>query len=140
MQQFGKEYAMQMVKNAQTLASMLKTLGIEVLAEERGFTKSNVLLIRGDSVGGHQAACHKLYDCHIATNSRHGFGEEVIRVGVQEVTRRGMKEEEMETIALFFKKALIEKKSSRELKEEIKSFTKNNQEVHFSFDKETCYC
>lgn len=140
MKQFGKEYAEQMVKNAKALAHALMEVGVEVLAADRGFTQSNVLLIKGGSVGGHVAACRKLYECQIATNSRHGFDQEVLRLGVQEVTRKGMKEEQMREIALLFKKALKDKVSSSLLREEVKEFTKHYQQVHYSFDNEKTHC
>ncbi|MCH9609311.1 MAG: Fluorothreonine transaldolase [Chlamydiales bacterium] len=128
-EQFGKEYAKQMVRNGQRLAKALTEVGIEVLAPDLGFTKSNTLLVKGDSVGGHTEACRKFYESSIATNSRHGFGQEVIRIGVQEVTRRGMKEAEMEEIALLMKKAL-----KTNVQKEVLHLTKNFQTVHYSFD------
>ena len=57
-----------------------------------------------------------------------------IRLGVQEMTRFGMKEKEMEVIAGFLKKCLIDGKY---VGEEVKEFRSQFQEVHYSFDQMT---
>jgi glycine hydroxymethyltransferase len=55
-----------------------------------------------------------------------------VRLGVQEMTRFGMREPEMEVIARLFKKCLIEGKY---VGDEVTEFRKNFQKVHFSFDQ-----
>jgi glycine hydroxymethyltransferase len=54
-----------------------------------------------------------------------------IRLGVQEMTRFGMKEPEMEMIARLFKRCLIEGKY---VGDEVTEFRQTFQEVHYSFD------
>ena len=54
-----------------------------------------------------------------------------IRLGVQEMTRVGMKEPEMEHIAELFKRCLVEKKF---VGDDIKDFRSKFQEVGYSFD------
>jgi len=134
MAQFGKAYAEQTLANAKTLAKALSQEGIELLGSELDYTESNVLLIKGDSVGGHVAGCRKLYECNIATNSRHAYGEEIIRLGVQESTRRGMKENHMKDIAQFIKKALVDQESSASIRKEIFSYMKQFTTIAYSFD------
>ena len=102
MKEFGKQYAEQMLLNAKSLAKSLNDHDIALLGQYGEYTQSHILLIKGDSVGGYINACRKLMQCNICTNSRFGFGTEVLRVGVQEITRRGMKEKDMATIAGFF--------------------------------------
>ena len=55
-----------------------------------------------------------------------------LRMGVQEMTRVGMKEPEMDAVAGFFKKVLIDKKF---VGDEVKEFRAPFQEVLYSFDK-----
>ena len=136
MAEYGREYARQMITNAKVLAGELVSNGIELLDRDGEYTRSNVILIKGDSVGGHVDACRKLYECNMATNSRHGFGYEVIRIGVQEATRRGMKEGEMKLVASFIKRALLDKEPSDLLKKEVIDFNSRFKEIHYSFDRE----
>lgn len=55
-----------------------------------------------------------------------------LRLGVQEMTRVGMKEAEMEEIARFFKESLIDGKA---VKEEVNRFRGRFVDVHYSFDQ-----
>ena len=55
-----------------------------------------------------------------------------IRIGVQEMTRFGMKEKEMERIAELFKKCL---KDSLSVNDEVREFRKEFQKVQYSFDE-----
>ena len=54
-----------------------------------------------------------------------------IRLGSQEMTRVGMKEEEMKQIAEFFARCLIEGKF---VGDDVKAFRSQYQKVHYSFD------
>ncbi|MEI6094081.1 MAG: hypothetical protein WCR08_01255 [Gammaproteobacteria bacterium] len=134
MKSFGKEYAEQMLINAQILAKSLNEYGISILGQDGKYTQSHILLIDGDSVGGYLDACKKLMQCNICTNSRRGFGAEVIRVGVQEVTRRGMKEQDMKKIAYFFKKILKDNAPIETIKKEVVEFNHQFNRIAFSFD------
>ena len=85
-------------------------------------------------MGGYLDACKKLMQCNICTNSRRGFGAEVIRVGVQEVTRRGMKEQDMKKIACFFKKILKDNTPIETIKKEVIEFNNQFNRIAYSFD------
>ena len=54
-----------------------------------------------------------------------------IRLGVQEMTRFGMKEAEMELIASLFKKCLMD---GSYVGNEVREFRSSFQRVHYSFD------
>ena len=54
-----------------------------------------------------------------------------IRLGVQEMTRFGMKEPEMEMIASLFKKCLM---GGKYVGDEVIEFRQRFQQVHYSFD------
>ena len=54
-----------------------------------------------------------------------------IRLGVQEMTRVGMKEDEMRQIASFFKQCL---QDGVFVGKEVMEFRKGYQKVHYSFD------
>ncbi len=141
MMEFGAEYARQVVANAKCLAARLFEEGFKVQAEKFGFTESHQVAIDMSEFSGGDAAARTLKDNRIITNMNLLPFEPLdkvtnpagVRLGVQEMTRVGMKEPEMERIATFFKKILIEKKY---MGDEVKEFRSGFQEVLYSFDAE----
>ena len=57
-----------------------------------------------------------------------------IRLGVSEITRLGMKENEMKEIATFMKQIIIEKKDPKKILPKVKSWRKDYQKVKYCFD------
>ncbi len=55
-----------------------------------------------------------------------------IRLGVQEATRWGMKEDEMKQIAEYMRMVVIDKKDPSMVKEKVKEFRKNFIEVQYA--------
>jgi glycine hydroxymethyltransferase len=142
MMEFGAGYARQVVANAKHLAKKLFEAGFKVQAEKFGFTESHQVAVDFSDLGGGAAVASTLKDNRIITNMNllpfeplekvtHPAG---IRLGVQEMTRVGMKQPEMERIADFFKKVLLDKES---MGDEVKEFRSAYQEVLYSFDRET---
>ena len=56
-----------------------------------------------------------------------------IRLGVQELTRLGMKEGEMEEIAKFFKRILIDREEPAKVRKDVFEFRKNYRRIHYCF-------
>ncbi|MBU0497790.1 MAG: serine hydroxymethyltransferase [Candidatus Thermoplasmatota archaeon] len=136
--EFGKAYAKQTIQNAQHLAQELHSLGFQVFGEKLGFTKSHQILLAIGPGQGKQAS-KKIADCGIITNMNTIPGDEDplnpsgLRLGTQELTRIGMKKSEMEDVALFYKRALIDNESPKKLKKDIKEFRKEYQTLHYCF-------
>jgi glycine hydroxymethyltransferase len=57
-----------------------------------------------------------------------------IRIGVPEVTRLGMKEDQMIDIAHFIKRVVIEKEDPTNVAKDVSDFKKEFQKVHYTFD------
>ena len=139
MLEFGVDYARQVVANAKHFARRLYDLGFKVQAEQFGFTESHQVAIDMTEFGGGDAAARDLKDNRIIANMNLLPNEPLdrvtnpagIRLGVQEMTRIGMKEPEMERIAELFQKCLIEKKF---VGDEVKEMRARYQEVGYSFD------
>lgn len=134
MKAYGKSYAEQMLANAACLAKNFIENDIQLLGINPESPQSHILLILGDSVGGYVEACRKLLHANICTNSRYGFGREIIRLGVQELTRRGMKEQEMKIIANFFKKILKDNIPVEKIKNDVIEFNNQFRTLEYSFD------
>ena len=138
--EFGKEYAGQTIKNAQALGQALYERGFDVFGEKQSFTKSHQLLVRiGEGKG--KEASSKLYEAGIVTNMNMVPGDENplnpsgLRLGTQELTRIGMKEKEMEEVAEFIKRVLIDKESASKIRKEVADFRKDFQDVHYCFNE-----
>jgi len=140
MQEFGKDYAGRIIKNAQALARELDDLGFNVLAKERGFTRSHQVLVNCGQPGSGGVAAEALERANIILNKniipgdgidpRHPRG---IRIGVQEMTRYGMKENEMKQIAEFIKRVVLDKENPETVGKEVAAFRAGFREIESSF-------
>jgi glycine hydroxymethyltransferase len=139
MLEFGVEYARQVVANAKAFARALCDLGFKVQAEQFGFTESHQVAIDMSDFGGGDTAARDLKDNRIIVNMNllpfepldHALSPAGIRLGVQEMTRVGMKEPEMALIAQLFKRCLRDKKF---VGDEVREFRARFQDVGYSFD------
>jgi glycine hydroxymethyltransferase len=142
MLEFGVEYARQIVANAKCLARKLFDLGFKVQGEPFGFTESHQVAVDMSEFGGGDAAARDLKDNRIIVNMNLLPFEPLdrvtnpagIRIGVQEMTRVGMRETEMERIAELFKRCLVDKNF---VGDEVREFRAPYQRVHYSFDPES---
>jgi len=126
MKAHGKEYARQVVKNAQALAKALAEYDFPVACSNLGYTKSHqVFLSYGGYKQGRQIA-KKLEKANIIADSG-------VRLGVCEVTRKGMKEEEMQRIADLIKRVIVDKEQVNMVKREAIKFANEFQEIEFTF-------
>jgi len=136
--EFGEAYADQIVRNAKALALALHTRGMGVLCEKHGFTESHTLVVDVEEFRGGAKVAKALEAANIIVNKNllpwdsNPVRPSGIRLGSQEVTRLGMKEKDMDSVAeLIVRVARGEdpekvKSDAVELK---RSFTK----VHYCF-------
>jgi glycine hydroxymethyltransferase len=98
----GEEHADAIIRNAKALAGALHERGIPLVGTQLGFTESHTILPIVDEFGESKAMAERLEACHIITGAS-GIPEELgthgLRVGVQEVTRRGMTEADAPEVA-----------------------------------------
>jgi len=142
MLEFGEDYARQIVKNAQALAHALVDEGFDVWAEHKGYTKTHQVIPDVRKNGGGENVELSLENTNIiGTKMQLPFDPEVyhpdpsgLRLGVQEVTRQGMKERDMKRIAEFVRMILINKKKSSEIIPEIEEFLGGFPKIEYSFD------
>ena len=142
--EFGKDYAMEVIKNAKSLADALNKIGFKVLGESKGFTKSHQIAVNVLDYSDGGKVESDLEKANIIVNrqlipgdikaGRNYFHPGGIRLGVSEITRLGMKKNEMEEIASFIKNIVIEKKDPKRVLSKVKHFRKNFQKVNFCFD------
>ena len=137
---FAEAYAAQTIANAKTLARSLSDMGFNVQARAFDFTESHQVAIDVSELGGGNEVARILKENDIILNMNLLPFEPLekvtnpagIRIGVQEMTRFGMKEGEMEKIAALFGKCL---KESRSVSSEVRELRSSFQKVHYSFDE-----
>jgi glycine hydroxymethyltransferase len=141
MMDFAPAYARQTIANAKELGLRLAELGFKVQGEKFGFTESHQLAVNVREFGGGDEAARHLKDNAIILNMNLLPNEPLenatspagIRLGVQEMTRVGMKEAEMQLIAGLFKKCLMD---GTYVGEEVRELRRAFQKVYFSFDEQ----
>ncbi len=140
-QEFGKEYAGQIIDNAQALGQSLHERGIEVLCDHKGFTKSHTLAIDVQDQGGGETLVEAMEDANMIANKNLMPWDDVdsanepsgIRLGTQALTRLGMKEQHMDEVAEFIKRIIIDDEDPEKVNEDVKEFRKDFQKVKFCF-------
>ncbi|MDB3871435.1 serine hydroxymethyltransferase [Euryarchaeota archaeon] len=146
-EEFGSDYAKNIVSNAQSLASALAAEGFDVLAEDRGYTASHQVLTRHGEIdsGAGRKAADLLEKSGIITNMNMLPGDTKamqpsgLRLGVPELTRVGMGIEEMKDVANFFARALIKNEETSKIKSDVREFKSNYQTVKYCFDEGPAY-
>ena len=89
----GREHAGTIISNAKALGGALHERGIQLVGEKFGFTESHTLIPIVDAFGEGKTLADQLEACNIivgAASVPPGLGTHGLRLGVQEVTRRGM--------------------------------------------------
>jgi glycine hydroxymethyltransferase len=139
---FGKEYMAQIVRNAQALGAALAHRSIPVLGEHKGFTTTHQVIADVRRFGGGLEVAQKLAQANIITNKNLIPGDRAedwdhpsgLRIGTTEVTRLGMREKDMETIADFMTRVLVEKIAPENVVDDVIAFREPYQTVYYCFD------
>lgn len=132
MKEYGQEYGKQIVKNSRALAEALDKEGFQVYGKDRGYTDTHLILV-GLGEYTDSAPAEFLEKFNILCSDDFSGSSPEIRVGTPEVTRHGMKEEEMKEIAKFFKRALIDKEDVESLKRDVEAFSRKYLGLEYSF-------
>ena len=126
LKEYGREYARQIIRNAQTLAGALAEYGFPVACPGLGYTKSHQVFLdyggykEGRVIAKRMEGANIIADCGV-------------RLGVCETTRRGMKAGEMEKIAEFIKRVIVDKEDLSRVKEDVTKLAKEFQEIKYCF-------
>lgn len=102
LKEWGETYADQTIANAQRLGAAIQARGVGVVSRDGHFTESHTLLLKVAPFGTGQQIALRLEKANIIVNAAHlppELGTEGIRLGVQEITRLGAKEDDMEPLA-----------------------------------------
>ena len=144
MLEFGEDYAKQTIKNAQALAAALAEEGFNVMCEDLGYTKSHQVAMNTVDVKRPAILAKELEENNVILNKNLIPGDmqddsddpSGIRIGVQEITRRGMKEDEMNDVAHFIKRVAFDDDN---IKEEVTEYMNEYTKIHYAFKVDEGY-
>src|SRR5438309_1432012 len=113
---YGNAYMAQIVNNAQALAAALDRRGIPILGAHKGYTTTHQVIADVRQFGGGLEVAQRLARANIITNKNLIPADRPedwdrpggLRMGTIEITRLGMGEAEMQTIADFIVRILVE--------------------------------
>jgi glycine hydroxymethyltransferase len=135
----GRAYAQQMIANAQALAEALAAQGVAVFkpAARDGFTVSQHVALDARPYGGGNRASEHVERANIlftsiglplpaAANDANG-----IRIGTQEVTRWGMREEAMRAVARLVARVLARGEAPERVRADAVALRAQYQRLHY---------
>jgi glycine hydroxymethyltransferase len=142
--EYGKFYMAQIVKNSKALGKALDERGISILGAQKGYSQSHQIIARVKPFGGGLDVAHRLAEANIITN-KNLLPEDKpedwdrpsgLRIGTIEVTRLGMNEEDMQTIAGFIARVLVDGEEPASVRKDVVDFRLPRQTLYYNFDNE----
>jgi glycine hydroxymethyltransferase len=141
MKLFGQALAKQIIKNAQTAGQYLYENGVKVVAEKKGFTQSHQLAVDIRAYGGGNKIAQELEDVNIILNknlmpydNQNDKGNPSgLRIGFQDVTRRGFMESDIKHLCDLMLDVIKGKRTPAEIKVDVMALRKQFPTVKYGF-------
>ncbi len=145
---FGRKYAEDVIRNAKALAQALHDQGLNVPCEHLGFTESHQVLLDVHEIGGYKA--EKLLERANIVVNRNLLPWDIkrgrsfkdpggIRVGVSELTRLGMGPDEMEEVAKFYRRVLLDGEEPEKVAKDVAKLRERFKVVKYAFEEGPAY-
>ncbi len=139
---FGQQYMTQIVRNGKALGAALHKRGIPVLGAHKGFTETQQVIADVGNFGGGLVVAQRLARANLITNKNliptdtpaNWDRPSGLRMGTIEVTRLGMREAEMEQIADFIARLLVDKAAPEDILEDVIDFRQPYQTLYYCFE------
>ena len=139
---FGEPLARQTVKNAKTAGQYLYENDLKVLGESKGFTESHQIAVDVREYGGGKVVAEKLEEANIILNRNilpyddqsNRENPSGIRIGFQDVTRRGFEEEDIKYLCDLMMQVIKGKRAPSEVKEDVLALRKEFPGIEYGFN------
>jgi glycine hydroxymethyltransferase len=130
------------VRNAQALGAALSRRGIPILGAHKGYTTTHQVIADVRQFGGGLHVAQHLARANIITNKNLIPADRPedwdrpggLRLGTIELTRLGMGEAEMETIADFITRILVERSAPEAVIDDVIAFRQPFQTLYYCFE------
>lgn len=141
MKLFGADLAEQIIKNAQTAGQYLYENGVKVLAEHKGFTRSHQIAVDVRNFGGGNKIAQDLEDANIVLNKNllpyddqsNRENPSGLRIGFQDVTRRGFKESDIKHLCDLMLDVIKGKRTPAQVKSDVIVLRKEFDQIEYGF-------
>ena len=138
---YGKELAKQTIKNAQKAGRYLFENGVKVLGRKNGFTRSHQIAVDVRDYGGGQKIASNLEEANIILNknllpydNQHNRNDPSgLRIGFQDVTRRGFKEGDIECLCSLMLDVVKGTRKPVEVRKDVIKLRQNFKEIKYCF-------
>jgi glycine hydroxymethyltransferase len=138
---YGGELARQTIKNAQTAGKCLFENGVKVLGKKNGFTKSHQIVVDVREYGGGQKLAFSLEEANIILNKnllpyddQHNRNSPSgLRIGFQDVTRRGFKPEDIEGLCSLMLDVIKGERTPSEVKKDVVKMRQDFNSIKYGF-------
>ncbi len=132
--EYGSSYGAQIVKCSQKLGEELAALGFDVIHKGDLYSQTHQVIVRTQNLGADAYELNVLMEKSGLLCS--GFHTPLydIRIGTQEMVRRGMKESDCAELAMLIKRAIIDREDSDLLTKDIEEFASRFDKLVYSFD------
>ena len=141
MKVFGADLAKQTILNAQVAGEYLFENSVKVLGENRGFTKSHQIVIDVKEYGGGKNVAERLEEANIIVNKNllpyddqnRKENPSGIRIGFQDVTRRGFKGNDIQHLCDLMMYVIKEKKNPSKVKDNVIASRQDFERIEYGF-------
>jgi len=138
---FGEDLARQTVRNAQVAGQYLYENGLRVLGEAKGFTRSHQIAVDVGDFGGGGVVAELLEEANIILNRNilpyddqsNRENPSGIRIGFQDVTRRGFREEDIKYLCDLMLDVIRGKRKPSDVREDVISLRKEFDKIKYGF-------
>jgi len=137
MKNWGTSYADQIITNAQCLGEAVQAQGIDVVSANGRFSRSHTILLKVAPFGSGKEIASRLEEANIIVTAAHlpqALGTEGIRIGVQEITRLGAKEDDMEPLAKMIADVIMGRRAPHEIAPSAQEYANQFQAVKFTWE------
>lgn len=122
---FGRQYASQVVRNSRALAEALDEAGVPVRCREYGYTASHQVLLDMDRLKDSEKIPDRLQEANVIVDRG-------IRLGTSEITRRGMREREMNQVAEIISGIIAGRETPRLAKKRAIALARKFRQVRYA--------
>ncbi len=138
---FGEALAKQTVRNAQAAGQYLFENGLNVLGEAKGFTRSHQLAVDVRKYGGGKRVAEDSEAANIILNrnllpyddQNNRENPTGIRIGFQDVTRRGFKESDIKHLCDLMLDVIKNQRAPSKVSEDVLALRKEFDKVEYGF-------
>jgi glycine hydroxymethyltransferase len=125
MKKFGRQYAHQVIRNSRALAEALDERGVPVRCKDYGYTASHQVLLDTDRLKDGTRIPDKLEQANVIVDRG-------IRLGTNEMTRRGMREKDMNDVAEIIAKVIHGQETPNVTKRKAIALARKFRQVHYT--------